>query len=245
MTLPAKSFPDGFTVAVATFMNGHPLAGALSAALAQRGARVALIADVATANDDAIVADFARRESLETAFATAEERLGGIDMVVHAALPAAAFVSRALAECSDDQWQAACETALTASFHCLQVARTPLAKKSGQLIQIGPSLVLQGANGLVALSTAVEAQRGLAKSAARQWGGDGIRVNWIAVAAEVLSAELAGADLAKKSEAIPLPLGRRPDLDDVIAMIVGLAGEAGRNATGLTLNLDGGEWMTP
>ena len=234
---------------IAVAVSGSDIGQTLAASLAQCGAKVVLLCDRAGLSDAAHafrVADFSSRAALETAFQDAAATLGGIDLVVHAALPEASLRSRSLGEMEDEDWQAACETALDASFHCLQAAHPLLAASAGMLVQIGPSLALLGASGLVALTTAAEAQRGLAKSAARQWGSDGIRVVWISVAADQLSPLLAAADLPKKSEAIPIPLGARPTLEgDVTAMIASLAGEAGARVTGLTLNLDGGEWMLP
>jgi NAD(P)-dependent dehydrogenase (short-subunit alcohol dehydrogenase family) len=183
---------------------------------------------------------------MRRSFESVAANQGPIEIIVHAALPDASLTSRAVATQSDGQWQAACGAALDASFHCLQGMHLSLAATAGLLVQIGPSLALHGANGLVALSTVSEAQRGLLKSAARQWGQDRIRAIWIAVAAGEISAELAQADLPKRSEVIALPLAAVPQLDGaVIDMIGALSGGAGRASTGLSLMLDGGEWMLP
>lgn len=238
---------SGLRVAVA--VTGGALGGRLAAGLAGRGARVAFVCDHsgrAQGDWDCIVADFSSRADLDRAFGEADARLEGIDLVIHAALPDLMMKSQVIGEMEDEHWEAACEAALEASLHCLQAAHASLARRAGMVIQLGPAPALVGASGLVPLCTAAEAQRGLAKSAARQWGADGIRVNWISLAAEVLSPLLATADLAKKSEAIPIPLGRRPDVEnDVIAMVESWVGAAGKHLTGVSLNLDGGEWMLP
>ena len=47
-------------------------------------------------------------------------------------------------------------------------------------------------------------------------------------------------------EAVPVALGRRPDAGgDLAGVLEFLACPAGRNVTGATLCLDGGEWLTP
>ena len=240
----------GKSVAVA--VAGSVVGTTLAASLAARGARVALLTDdskssaAPPAGVKAIPTDYSSRASAATAFAQAEQALGTIDLVVHASLPAVALQSRPLAESSDDQWETGCEATLANTFHCLQAAYDALSRSSGVFIVLGPAMSLTGANGLVALTTASEGQRSLAKSAARHYGQAGIRVNWIGLAPEAISPEFASGDLPKKSEAIPLPLGRKPQLEtDVAAMIASLAGEAWKSVTGQTINLDGGEWMLP
>src|SRR5260370_31879217 len=54
----------------------------------------------------------------------------------------------------------------------------------GRIVFVTPTVSMSGAAGLVPYTTAVEGQRLLAKSAARQWGPDGITVNCVAVAPE-------------------------------------------------------------
>jgi 3-oxoacyl-[acyl-carrier protein] reductase len=238
----------GRSVAVAVY--GRGIGERLAAAMAARGAKVALLADPPSALSLGAVilhaADFSSAAAMRRTFESVAASQGAIEIVVHAALPEASMTSVALADQSDEQWHAACGAALDASFHCLQGLHGCLAATSGLLVQIGPSLAQYGANGLVALSAASEAQRGLLKSVARQWGRDGIRAVWIAVAAKEISPALGQADLPLRSEAIPLPLSRVPELDgDVVDMIAALSGAAGRSSTGLTLMLDGGEWMLP
>ena len=192
-------------------------------------------------------ADFSSSSAMRRTFEAVAASQGPIEIIVHAALPEASVRSAALAEQSDEQWQAACGAALDASFHCLQGLHASLAATAGLLVQIGPSFAQCGANGLVALSAASEAQRGLLKSAARQWGRDGIRAVWIAVAAKELS--------RARWRKLICPYARRQfrcrsvesaELDgDVVDMIAALSGAAGRSSTGLSLMLDGGEWMLP
>jgi len=116
----------------------------------------------------------------------------------------------------------------------------------GAILFLAPSLSLVGGAGMVALSTALEGQRGLMKSVARQWGASGVTVNWAAAAPRALSPHFDAADLAAKGDAVPIALGRRPDARTEIAGLAAwLAGPAGRGVTGATLMIDGGEWMVP
>jgi NAD(P)-dependent dehydrogenase (short-subunit alcohol dehydrogenase family) len=116
----------------------------------------------------------------------------------------------------------------------------------GAILFLAPSLSLVGGAGMVALSTALEGQRGLMKSIARQWGATGVTVNWAAAAPRALSPHFDAAELAAKGDAVPIALGRRPDARaEIAALACWLAGPAGRSVTGATLMVDGGEWMVP
>lgn len=116
----------------------------------------------------------------------------------------------------------------------------------GAILFLAPSLSLVGGSGMVALSTALEGQRGLMKSVARQWGASGVTVNWAAAAPRALSSHFDAAELAAKGDAVPVALGRRPDARTEIAALASwLAGPAGAGVTGATLMIDGGEWMVP
>jgi NAD(P)-dependent dehydrogenase (short-subunit alcohol dehydrogenase family) len=116
------------------------------------------------------------------------------------------------------------------------------------ILMFGPVLSLVGAPGLVPLSTVLEGQRALVKSAARQWGRKGIRVNWVAIGSEGNYPALASAAIPQVIELgpPPPPLGRVPNLASDAAALIGLLGsDAASVITGATLNIDGGNWMVP
>jgi NAD(P)-dependent dehydrogenase (short-subunit alcohol dehydrogenase family) len=146
------------------------------------------------------------------------------------------------------QWSEASHDALKCTIYCLQAAHDHFEGRLGSIVVFGPALSLVGAGGLVPLSMALEAQRSLMKSAARQWGRKGIRLNWVAVGAEGNYSELASAAVPRVPEfdSQPPPLGRVPDFVSDVAALIGLLGcDAARAVTGATLNIDGGNWMVP
>jgi NAD(P)-dependent dehydrogenase (short-subunit alcohol dehydrogenase family) len=105
--------------------------------------------------------------------------------VVHAHVPAGAAVPAPLVEVDDAAWAAVVDASVLATLTTLQAARRHLAPGSTVLV-VAPAVGLVGAAGHVALCAAAEAQRALAKSAARAWGPDGISVNVVAVEPAVL-----------------------------------------------------------
>jgi 3-oxoacyl-[acyl-carrier protein] reductase len=228
---------------------GSPIVAALSA----RGARVAWLTDgveAPVADIDRTVtrigASFASRGSLETAFAAAVEAVGAPSQVVVSAMPSVALQAADIVELSDDRWRASCGAAMKSVLYALQASHTHMAAHGGSIVVIGPSLSLAGAPRLVPLSTAIEGQRGLVKSTARQWGKFGLTVNWIAAAPRALSSLFDGLPLAIKPDPVPVALGRHLELaGEIVPVIEFLGSPAGRAMTGATLVLDGGEWMVP
>lgn len=191
-------------------------------------------------------ADFTSLAAIESAFIRARAALGGIDAFVIAVGSAQSRQAQPLVMLSAEQWRLACLDPLRVSRHCLQAAWRVLDGHSANIVLLGPDLSLTGAPGLVALSALSEGQRGLMKSAARQWGEQGIRLNWLGIASTVFAAELADASLPQSPELGPPPpaLGAAPALEGgvarSIAMLIG-----SRDVTGASIPVDGGLWMVP
>lgn len=238
----------GTTVLVA--VSGTDAGGQLANGLAHQGARVALLTDRVVETDSKvtqIAASFASRESVFAAFAVAQQRLGPAQIVVHSGTPPISLISAPIENMAFDKWSEVVHAAVKCTIYCLQAAYNHFDGRGGSVVVFGPSLSLVGAAGLVPLSTALEAQRTLVKSAARQWGQKGIRVNWVAIGDENYP-ELASAAIPKMPEVGPLhpALGRVPDIGgDAAALISLLGSDLARAVTGATLNIDGGNWMVP
>jgi NAD(P)-dependent dehydrogenase (short-subunit alcohol dehydrogenase family) len=139
------------------------------------------------------------------------------------------------------------DRALKATLYTLQAAHGQMTVHGGAIVVVGPALSLVGAKQLVPLCTASEGQRSLVKSAARQWGHQGITVNWVAAADAQYAPALAGKG-PEVPELGPPPcaLRKTPELARDIAPVLAFIGSsAGRCMTGASINLDGGDWMTP
>ena len=233
--------------------SGLDIGSPIAASLAARGARVAWLSDGTDApavdvdeRVTRIAASFASRAELELAFAAAAECVGAPDQVVVSALPPSALVARDITAVTDEVWRASCAGAMKSVLHALQAGHTQLRERGGSVVVIGPSLSLAGAPQLVPLSAAVEGQRGLVKSTARQWGRRGLTVNWVAAAPRALSSLFDVLPLPSKPDPVPIAFGRPLDLGSEIAPVIEFLGSAaGRALTGATLLLDGGEWMVP
>jgi 3-oxoacyl-[acyl-carrier protein] reductase len=210
---------------------GTPLADGLAAGLRDAGATVT-----------AVGGDRLRsRADAEAAFAEAG---APVDALVHAFVDDAAAISRPLAEVDSPTFDAAWEGTMQAALFAMQAAFGQMRGRGGRILVVTPTASMSGAAQLVPYTMAVEGLRLLAKSAARQWGADGITVNCLAPAPEV-----ALGDAAPPAEAVslaPPALGRtgnpQRDLGPVAAWLIGP--DAGF-VTGITVCADGGVWMAP
>ena len=83
-------------------------------------------------------------------------------------------------------------------------------RRAGRRCSSGPSVALVGAAGLVPLITLAEAQRTLVKSAARQWGRHGMRLNWVGVGGAALRGRAGRGRAAADAGARSAAAGARP-----------------------------------
>jgi NAD(P)-dependent dehydrogenase (short-subunit alcohol dehydrogenase family) len=226
-----------------------PLAGALAAA----GHSVLALGAAArdnVAGASHIPMSLGSRDAVARAFAQAEQRLGRADLIVHDAMPAMPAMpaaARRLTDQSYAEWNQLTHETVRAALYVLQAAAGHFAGRAGSVLLLGPAMALVGAAGLVPLTTALEAQRSLMKSAARQWGKNGLRLNWLALA-DANYPQLATAAIPVVPELGPPPpaLGRSPEVgDDLAALVAFFGGPAASALTGATLNADGGNWMVP
>jgi NAD(P)-dependent dehydrogenase (short-subunit alcohol dehydrogenase family) len=229
---------------------GLDIGSALAAGLHAAGECVVLLSeggDLADGDDlTRVSCPLTSREDVERALAQASARAGAPDQVVACVIPAQALQACPVHELEPARWQAVCRDAIKTMLHVLQAAFVHLSDRGGSFVVLAPALSLAGAERLVPLSTALEGQRGLVKSAARQWGRRGVTVNWVAAAPHALSPAFDGLPLHVKPDSVPVALERVPTPGDGLAGVVRFLGSApGRALTGATVVADGGAWMVP
>jgi 3-oxoacyl-[acyl-carrier protein] reductase len=135
----------------------------------------------------------------------------------------------------DDAWEQPMREALAAFQNAHQA-------RHERLIALVPTIGMSGAAGLAHIAATAEAVRVMVKSAARQWGADGMTVNCIALAPELFEID---ADAVGAVSLAPLALAAKGSVvDDIVPLIRMVAGADAHHMTGATLNADGGLWMT-
>jgi 3-oxoacyl-[acyl-carrier protein] reductase len=213
---------------------GMVLGSGLEEALRRAGATVLGLDEVLYPSREAAVAAF------DTA---AREDLGGaLDVLVHAAMPEEAFERIAFSDVDDERWHAVWEGAMRSTLFVLQAAFGQMKGRGGRIVLVTPTVSMSGAEQLVPYTVAVEGQRLMAKSAARQWGPDGITVNCLAPAPEHVPISVASMSVSLSPPALGGPGDVVSDLGPVAAW---LASDAAHFLTGATVSADGGVWMAP
>jgi 3-oxoacyl-[acyl-carrier protein] reductase len=211
----------------------RPLASGLASALRSAGAGVAEV------SSDELHA----RTAAEAAFARAEETFGGpVDIVVHSAIPDVAFEAIDFDQVDDARWEAVWEVTMGSAIQVLQLGFERMRGRGGRFVFVTPTVSMSGAARLVPYTTAVEGVRLLAKSAARQWGPDGITVNCLAPAPEHVPIGVVSTDVSLAPAALGGPGDAELDLGPIAVF---LASDAAHALTGATLCADGGVWMAP
>jgi 3-oxoacyl-[acyl-carrier protein] reductase len=215
-------------VAVLDHSDG-PTAVAIGEGLRAAGADVvALAGDITTATD------------AEPAWSA----LANVDVYVHTGTWSGVPAPRPMVGLSDADFASAFEQPVLGLLWSLQAAHAHLARPGGRVVVLVPTAAMAGAPGLAATAAAAEAHRLLAKSAARQWGEEGIAVN--VVAADIAALAAGHPDLPSVALSPPaLGPGAVGDLTAIARVVTWLASADSSVLTGATLSADGGIWMAP
>jgi 3-oxoacyl-[acyl-carrier protein] reductase len=166
----------------------------------------------------------------------------GIAAAVVLAIPPAAATPCDLVDLDAGGWEAACERPLRIATHFVHAIHPHLLNSRGSMVFVCPTIGLQGAAGFTALSALAEGQRVLAKSAARQWAADGIRVNVVAPPIGALLDEKLLAD----PTTVDARRGRVPDraydIDSAMRAVLDfLLSPSAQALIGVTIPIDGGQ----
>jgi 3-oxoacyl-[acyl-carrier protein] reductase len=190
--------------------------------------------------------DVAQRADIDRVVADTVERFGGLDVMVHNALSPVGPVAE-VQHGADETWEGLMRTAVRASFACAQAAFPHLRKRAGSsyLLLTSPAGI-EGSGDRATYGAAKAAQRGFAKSLAREWGPHGIRVNLIgpvAMTPAMETAYKANPELeARLVGRTPLRRVGEPEAD-IGGVAVFLASDMARYVTGQTIIADGGGFL--
>ena len=135
------------------------------------------------------------------------------------------------------------DTGFRGTLYFMQAAYSHLRERGGRIINIGSGAGLDGLAGQGAYGATKEAIRALSKTAAREWGREGINVNILCPLAKSpgVAALLEQAPEMERKMTAGQPLGRIGECEeDIGGVAVFLASEEARYITGHTLPADGG-----
>ena len=166
---------------------------------------------------------------------------GRVDIVVHAA-----GITRdaRLWKLSDEDWRSLMAVNLDSAFTLVRAATPVLRERSGGAIVLISSI--NGARGKVGQAAYAASKAGLeafARTAARELGGFGVRVNVVAPGWIDTPMTAAVPEEFRRKAIEESALGRLGEPDDVARAVLFLATDFGRHVTGQVLRVDGGQLM--
>jgi NAD(P)-dependent dehydrogenase (short-subunit alcohol dehydrogenase family) len=206
--------------------------------------------DVADAIADAggeaepTVLDVTHEGEVAAMFEAIVEQHGRVDLLV---CSAAVETRASIVDTTDEAWRQVLDVNLKGPFLCMKHALGPMvAGGSGSIVLLGSVLGAIGSPGYAAYCASKGALVNLAKQAAIEHAGDGVRVNVVSPSACETGLFLDMVSRAPDPEAIKrmvaerTPVGRLGSEDDVVETIVFLASDDSSYITGTTVPLDGG-----
>ncbi|MSR46664.1 MAG: SDR family oxidoreductase [Planctomycetes bacterium] len=188
-----------------------------------------------------VACDVTQPTEVERALATALDRFGRLDAVVHCAGVTADDLVWKL---DDERWRRVLAVNLDGSFHVVRAAVPRLrAQGGGAIVLISSILGLRGGFGSSNYAASKAGVIALAKSAAAEVGAFGIRVN--AIAPGLIDTPMTARlpEPVKTAARQAAALGRFGDADEVADAILFLASPRSRYITGTCLRVDGGQCM--
>jgi NAD(P)-dependent dehydrogenase (short-subunit alcohol dehydrogenase family) len=190
-----------------------------------------------------VVCDIQRKEQIDAMIAQTVERFGRVDALVNNAQTFRPLA--AIADVSEDDVDVFYTSGVKGTLWAMQAVYPHMkAQGWGRIVNFASSMGITGGTGFAAYNASKEAIRALTRTAAREWGADGIVVNAIAPAAATHHGEA-----GKQSEGYRIfiencPMGRQGDPELDIAPIAWfLCSDAARYLTGHTFMADGGAFM--
>jgi 3-oxoacyl-[acyl-carrier protein] reductase len=181
--------------------------------------------------------------------AAADDEFGGVDILVNNAAIFAGLSRAPLTELPVERWRRVIDVNVTGAWLCMRATVPYMQKRGGGAIVNQASIAAYGMHGggMLDYATSKTAIIGLTKSAAKELGTDGIRVNAISPGGVSTEAalELAGGDstlierLAAEAQLIKQVIGP----DDLVGPLLFLVSDASKFMTGQTVVVDGGRFF--
>lgn len=242
---------------------GRGIGREIALTFARQGARIAVAARTAAQVEQvaaeigtdtvALVCDVADPQSVNRMFEALRERLGDADILVN---NAGVAESATLANTTDELWQRHLAINLSGTFYCTRAAVPAMVKKGwGRVINIASIAAKTGAPYITAYSASKHGVLGLTRAIALEVATAGVTVNAICpgyVDTEMVSRGVdqitrkTGRTAEEALDAIRKmsPQNRLATAEEIAAVALLLASDAGRGINGQGINVDGGSVLS-
>lgn len=228
------------------------IGGSVAKALAAAGATLAISGskqeklealnnDVFSGKAVPIACDLSKLDSVEELIKQAEEKLGGIDILV---CNAGVTKDNLAMRMKDDEWQQVIDINLSASFRMTRaVIKGMMKRRYGRIIYVTSVVGWSGNPGQANYCASKAGLTGMAKSFAQEIASRGITVNCIAPGFIATNMTDVLTDDQKARINQNIPLARMGTADEIAAGAVYLASSESAYMTGQTLHINGGMLM--
>ncbi|MGB8508037.1 MAG: SDR family oxidoreductase [Pyrinomonadaceae bacterium] len=251
-------FADGILSEKVAFVTGGGtgITGGVARALAEAGARVALVsrkmehlepaaAKIREGGGDAFpfAADVRDYSQVERAVAATVEHFGRLDIIVNGA--AGNFLCPA-EELSSNGFGTVVDIDLKGTFNVCRAAFAELKERRGQVLNISATLHYGGTPRQLHVSAAKAGVDALTRNLAVEWGAYGIRSNAIAPGPIEDTEGMSRLVPPEVKERLRrgIPLGRFGLIRDIEQCAVFLCSDAASFINGAIIAIDGGHWLS-
>ncbi|MGF1599945.1 MAG: 3-oxoacyl-ACP reductase FabG [Acidimicrobiales bacterium] len=185
--------------------------------------------------------DITDTASVDAAFTTVEQELGGVQIVVaNAGITRDMLVLRM----SENDFAAVVDANLTGSFRVVKRSLKSMMKaRWGRIILMSSVVASLGQAGQANYAASKAGLAGLGRSLAREFASRGITANLVAPGPIDTNMLAALGDEAVAAMTAAVPVGRIGRADEVAAAVCFLASDAAGYITGATIPVDGGLGM--
>lgn len=192
-----------------------------------------------------VTIDVCDEASVVSGIEAAEKHFGRLDALLNNAALFTQLERKDLVDISAREWRRVIDVNLTGPFLMTRHVVEPMKRSGGgSIINIATVGIYHGSNRLAHYNASKAGIVGLTRTAARELGKHGIRVNAVApgaTATEEVKAVSSPERLAERAQLRSLARVQTPD--DLLGPYLFLASEQSKFVTGQLINVDGGEFF--
>ena len=189
--------------------------------------------------------DVCDERSIASAIGAIEARFGRLDALINNAALFTQLQRKEIVDTSADEWRRVMDVNLLGPFLMTRAVVEPMKRSGGgSIVNISTVGIYHGANQLAHYNASKAGLIGLTRTAARELGKHGIRVNAIApgaTATEEVKAVSSPERLAQRAQLRSLARVQTPE--DLLGPLLFLSSDQSRFVTGQLINVDGGEFF--
>ena len=190
-----------------------------------------------------VVCDIQNKDQIDAMVAQTVERFGRVDALVNNAQTFRPLSP--IADVTEDDVDVFYTSGVKGTLWAMQAVYPHMKKQGwGRIVNFASSMGITGGSGFAAYNASKEAIRAITRTAAREWGAEGIVVNAIAPASATHHGEAAKVSEGYRIFIENCPMKRQGDPElDIGPIAWFLCSDACRYLTGHTFMADGGAFM--